>query len=594
MEGREHTVEDGETIFREGQNSLTVYRIVKGRVRLTKSAGGKGPKSKTPKSKTAGGYGGESVTLAVLEDGEFFGEMGVLDDSPRSATATAEGAAIVEVISREVFFRALQETPGLAFSLMEKLVQRLRHMDDTAAALGIEAGDVTAVKEETEEGWYPPGLISQLFGGKVKRPVGPEMISVQVSSLYGDGGSKNTKLLVRALDNAPGIRAVLFNKRPLLNKHIDLLGQLAGARGQARDWLAESGADLFIWGHVGDNSDLLHLRFVPAVSHEDERPGGFGLASGLDLPTGFSGAAAELLAAIALAVSRPRTAPQQQRINEVLPPTLEMASSVGLNPDIVRGDREKASIRVCFGNACGIAGTASGGTQWYRLAVKAYRLALQTLTRHAAPIEWAVTQRQMGNILVAIGERDKDKDSLEAAVEALENALQVFTLDRFPHDHVSTGCMLGQALIKLERRSGEPRHLKQGVKALRDVLEHLEEGSAPWAEAKHNLGRALQILGARGKDESLFNEAVNACEAALNARLKTKAPLPIATSRNNLGSALFMYAKLAQSPKKAAAAAEQFTKALKTYKTLSLATMAKVAEKNKIRALELLEGLGGK
>ena len=64
---------DGDVIFREGDDSLAVFRVERGRVRLIKA-----------------GIGG-SVVLATLARGELFGEMGILDGTARSASALAEG-----------------------------------------------------------------------------------------------------------------------------------------------------------------------------------------------------------------------------------------------------------------------------------------------------------------------------------------------------------------------------------------------------------------------------------------------------------------------------------------------------------------------
>ena len=74
---------NGEVIFREGEPSGSAYVIVKGSVELTKNSK----------------HG--AVLLAKLKSGELFGEMGVIDGSPRSATSRSIGATTVKEITPE-------------------------------------------------------------------------------------------------------------------------------------------------------------------------------------------------------------------------------------------------------------------------------------------------------------------------------------------------------------------------------------------------------------------------------------------------------------------------------------------------------------
>jgi HD-GYP domain-containing protein (c-di-GMP phosphodiesterase class II) len=75
---------------------------------------------------------GEQFILSVQSDGDFFGEMALLDEGPRSATARALEPTTVLEISRENFEKLLFKAPGLAFRLLKELSARLR---ETAALL---------------------------------------------------------------------------------------------------------------------------------------------------------------------------------------------------------------------------------------------------------------------------------------------------------------------------------------------------------------------------------------------------------------------------------------------------------------------------
>jgi len=109
------TFNDGEVIFREEEPGDTAFEIVSGNVEISKQ-----------------GDGG-TVSLAVLNPGDMFGEMGVLDQGIRSATATAVGAVTVSAISRKEFLAGIQEKPEIALDIMNQMAARLRGAGDQLA-----------------------------------------------------------------------------------------------------------------------------------------------------------------------------------------------------------------------------------------------------------------------------------------------------------------------------------------------------------------------------------------------------------------------------------------------------------------------------
>jgi len=76
---------------------------------------------------------GRRTVLAVLKPGEHFGEMALVDRSPRSATAVAmqDNTALV-VLDKPKFLYLVQQQPDFAFTIMETLSKRIR---DTNAQL---------------------------------------------------------------------------------------------------------------------------------------------------------------------------------------------------------------------------------------------------------------------------------------------------------------------------------------------------------------------------------------------------------------------------------------------------------------------------
>jgi CRP/FNR family cyclic AMP-dependent transcriptional regulator len=102
-----------EIIFEEGSTGSEMYLIHSGRVSLS------------VRQKEA-----ERVPLVVLDPGDFFGEMALVDDSPRSATASAvEDDTELIAMDRTRFLFMVRQQPEFALSLMHTLCQRLRDMD---------------------------------------------------------------------------------------------------------------------------------------------------------------------------------------------------------------------------------------------------------------------------------------------------------------------------------------------------------------------------------------------------------------------------------------------------------------------------------
>jgi CRP/FNR family cyclic AMP-dependent transcriptional regulator len=107
----------GTAIFTEGAAGDEMYVVLSGRVRI---------------SKTLPGVGEEA--LAILEPGSYFGEMAMIDGSPRSADALAHTPCALAVIRREeleqLMFVDKEMAYALLWSFVRTLAVRLREMNE--------------------------------------------------------------------------------------------------------------------------------------------------------------------------------------------------------------------------------------------------------------------------------------------------------------------------------------------------------------------------------------------------------------------------------------------------------------------------------
>lgn len=108
-----YTVEfkTGEFIFNEGDLGMEMYIIHEGKIEILKK------------------IQGEQRQLAVLEKGDFFGEMSILEDLPRTAAARAIGDVKLLLINGATFDQMLRTNPEIAVRMMRKLSRRLRETD---------------------------------------------------------------------------------------------------------------------------------------------------------------------------------------------------------------------------------------------------------------------------------------------------------------------------------------------------------------------------------------------------------------------------------------------------------------------------------
>lgn len=102
---------DGQAIVRQGEEGHCMYVVQSGRVRVIREESG------------------EQFELAVMGEGEFFGEMSLFERQRRSATVHAHGDARILTVDRRTLLQRIQADPSLAFRIIETLSRRVRELD---------------------------------------------------------------------------------------------------------------------------------------------------------------------------------------------------------------------------------------------------------------------------------------------------------------------------------------------------------------------------------------------------------------------------------------------------------------------------------
>ena len=105
----------GSTIFKQGEKADAAYILETGDVQIFKTINGR------------------RITLGHVQQWGLFGEMGLIDDSPRMATAYVTEDATCTVLSKEAFNRMMDSAPDGMLLVIESLTRTLRASGDELA-----------------------------------------------------------------------------------------------------------------------------------------------------------------------------------------------------------------------------------------------------------------------------------------------------------------------------------------------------------------------------------------------------------------------------------------------------------------------------
>ena len=128
----------GEYIFREGETGGYAYILAEGIVEIVKT------------SPTG------TIVLKEVEAGSLFGEMAIIDESPRSAGAWAKTDVVVTEIDRASFIQHISANPETALSLMARLSNYVRTMNLMTAEAVAESVSAAPAREDGDAGQVRP------------------------------------------------------------------------------------------------------------------------------------------------------------------------------------------------------------------------------------------------------------------------------------------------------------------------------------------------------------------------------------------------------------------------------------------------------
>ncbi len=110
----------GSVIVSEADSGGSLYVIIEGSVKVYLSDGN-----------------GKEVNLSILGPGEYFGELALFDDAPRSASVAALETCRVSILSKTILRTLIGERPQLSYGLLRGLAARVRAMTESIRTLAL-------------------------------------------------------------------------------------------------------------------------------------------------------------------------------------------------------------------------------------------------------------------------------------------------------------------------------------------------------------------------------------------------------------------------------------------------------------------------
>jgi len=162
------------------------------------------------------GEDGREVILSVLGDGDFFGEMSLIDDEPRSAHVIAMKDSQLLVLRRDDFQSRLEEQPKIALKLLRVLVSRLRRADEKIG--GLVLLDVN-------------GRVAQLLLDLAEESGGPRITRRLTHHTIAQMIGSSRETVSRAMRELVERGTIDVSRREITIKRPEALRTMAGAKG---------------------------------------------------------------------------------------------------------------------------------------------------------------------------------------------------------------------------------------------------------------------------------------------------------------------------------------------------------------------------
>ncbi len=331
--------------------------------------------------------------------------------------------------------------------------------------------------------------------------------TILVAKLEGDADNSQHRHILTELQKQFPPRGdvrvhVLPYPEALAIEHGEIGAALVRAEARGRQWLKAMNADVLIWGEQGAKDKVLRLRFLtPAGEGSAQKP--YQLNSTLELHPDFGADLGAILAVQAATAIDPVYERSGEALAEIIAPVTAKLQPLAENPPVVFADETKARLWHAYADGEQLLGEERGDNARLQTAIRFFRQVLDVWTRERAPLQWAMTQNNLGTALWSLGKREAGTARLDEAVQAFREALKEWTRERVPLDWAMTQNNLGTALASLGERQAAVDKAK-GCAALETArgayaaaLEEFRKAGAGYyvGVAEGNIAQLKEVIG---------------------------------------------------------------------------------------------------
>lgn len=182
--------------------------------------------------------------------------------------------------------------------------------------------------------------------------------------------------------------------------------------------------------------------------------------------------------------------------------------------------------------------------------------------RAQQPLVWAQTQNNLGNIVAAQGQQQREAQWFEMAIQYFNHALEVISREDSPSEWAATQYNLATAKHALGKLQSDVKLLKSSAEDYTNALLQWSKKETPeeWARAMHQLGATFHSYGSLLKGNRTFQKSVVAYKNALAVFDADNHAFELAASHNNCGAVLHHLAESEEN-------LERLEEAIRSYET---------------------------
>ena len=252
-------------------------------------------------------------------------------------------------------------------------------------------------------------------------------------------------------------------------------------------------------------------------------------------------------------------------IEKIIPDQIDSLQSL---PSIIKAFRSVPDALFLYGNSSYQKGLNNlEKANYEKSAIQSYRAALEIRTKERFPMQFAMTQNNLGNAYRTLAEVEDKAKNCKLAIQAFQAALEIYTQERFPMQLATTQNNLGNAYNTLAEVEDKAKNCKLAIQAFQAALEVRTQDRFPmdFAMTQNNLGTAYSTLAEVEDKAKNCKLAIQAYQAALEIYTQERFPMQFAMTQNNLGTAYGTLAEVEDKVYNCKLAIQAFQAALEVY-----------------------------